>query len=209
MCCTLIIVNLCRSELTISTRSIAQALDRTDLPLRARKDCLRSMYRTCGRHGLLPTTLKILISYDQTSDPLYRGGFADVWKGEYRGRDVAVKILRTHSNADLQKIIGVSCWLCSLLRVWALKVLAQRFCKEVVTWKSLQHPNILPLIGVTMSKTKFAMVSDWMVNGNINDFVRARPDANRLQLVGFGSKSRCLRFKFIDYRITSPAGRRH
>ena len=96
----------------------------------------------------------------------------------------------------------------SLLRARALKVLAQRFCKEVVTWKALQHPNILPLIGVTMSKTKFAMVSDWMVNGNINDFVRARPDANRLELVGFVSKSRGLRFKFIDYRITSPAGRR-
>ena len=35
-----------------------------------------------------------------------------------------------------------------------------------------------------MSETRFAMVSDWMVNGNINDFVRARPDANRLELVG-------------------------
>jgi len=60
----------------------------------------------------------------------------------------------------------------------------QRFCKEVVTWKTLQHPNVLPLIGVTTSETQFVMVSDWMVNGNINDFVRARPDANRLELVG-------------------------
>ena len=54
-----------------------------------------------------------------------------------------------------------------------------------MTWKSLQHPNILPLIGVTMSETKFAMISDWMVNGNINDFVKMHPDANRLELVGF------------------------
>ena len=36
-----------------------------------------------------------------------------------------------------------------------------------------------------MSDTQFAMVSDWMVNGNINDFVKAHPDANRLELVGF------------------------
>jgi len=35
-----------------------------------------------------------------------------------------------------------------------------------------------------MSKAQFAMVSDWMANGNINDFVKARPDANRLELVG-------------------------
>jgi len=39
-----------------------------------------------------------------------------------------------------------------------------------------------------MSETKFAMVSDWMVNGNINDFVKAHPDANRFELVGFSFK---------------------
>ena len=39
-----------------------------------------------------------------------------------------------------------------------------------------------------MSETEFAMVSDWMVNGNINDFVKAHPDANRLGLVGFPFK---------------------
>ena len=57
-----------------------------------------------------------------------------------------------------------------------------------MTWKTLRHPNVLPLIGVTMSETHFAMVSDWMVNGNINDFVKARPDANRLELVGLSLK---------------------
>jgi hypothetical protein len=34
-----------------------------------------------------------------------------------------------------------------------------------------------------MSETQFAMVSDWMADGNINDFVKAHPDANRLELV--------------------------
>ena len=29
------------------------------------------------------------------------------------------------------------------------------------------------------------MISDWMVNGNIGDFVEAHLDANRLELVGF------------------------
>jgi len=48
-----------------------------------------------------------------------------------------------------------------------------------------------------MSETRFAMVSDWMANGNINSFVKAHPDANLLELVGFRSKPRCLRFKVI------------
>ena len=50
-------------------------------------------------------------------------------------------------------------------------------------WKALRHPNVLPLIGVMMSETQFAMVSDWMENGNINDYVKAYPGANRLELV--------------------------
>ena len=58
----------------------------------------------------------------------------------------------------------------------------QRFCKEVVMWKTLQHPNVLPLLGV-MVGTQLAMVSEWMMNGNINEFVRAHPDVNRLELV--------------------------
>ena len=36
-----------------------------------------------------------------------------------------------------------------------------------------------------MSETQFAVVTDWMANGNINDFVKVHPDANRLELVGF------------------------
>ena len=39
---------------------------------------------------------------------LYRGGFADVWKGEHCGRDVAVKVLRIYSDSDLQRVAGVS-----------------------------------------------------------------------------------------------------
>jgi len=72
------------------------------------KKCLRLIYRTCGQHALLPGTLKVPICYDRTGDALYRGGYADVWKGECCGRDVAVKVIRTYSTSDLQKIIGVS-----------------------------------------------------------------------------------------------------
>jgi len=58
------------------------------------------------------------------------------------------------------------------------------FCKEVVTWNALRHPNVLPLLGVAMGDSQFAMVSEWMGNGNINEFVKAHRDANRFELVG-------------------------
>ena len=34
-----------------------------------------------------------------------------------------------------------------------------------------------------MNEDKFVMVSGWMENGNINEFVKARPHENRFELV--------------------------
>ena len=84
----------------------------------------------------------------------------------------------------------------------------QKFCKEAVTWRTLHHPNVLPLIGVTMTETKFVMVSDWMVNGNLNEFVEANPDADRLKLVS-SLPLHSLCFVFIGDRMVYLAGRHH
>ena len=51
-------------------------------------------------------------------------------------------------------------------------------------WKTLDHPNVLPLLGVTMGNNQFAMVSEWMVNGNISEYVKAHRNVNRFELVG-------------------------
>ena len=48
----------------------------------------------------------------------------------------------------------------------------------------LQHPNILPLIGVTLNEHRFALISEWMEHGNINEFVERDEDVNRIELVG-------------------------
>ena len=50
---------------------------------------------------------------------------------------------------------------------------------------ALRHPNILPLLGVMMSENHFAMASEWMENGNINEFIEIHPDANRFKLVKY------------------------
>ena len=62
----------------------------------------------CGRQALLPKSLKIPICYKPSDVPLYRGGFADVWKGEHKGRHVAVKVLKVYSTDEIGKVTSVS-----------------------------------------------------------------------------------------------------
>ena len=83
-------------------------LNQPDLSPGTRVICLRQLYKTCGHHALIPKSLEVPICYDRSSFPKYHGGYADVWKGELGGRAVAVKVLRTYSTSDLQKIVGVS-----------------------------------------------------------------------------------------------------
>ena len=58
-------------------------------------------------------------------------------------------------------------------------------------WRFLEHPNVLPLTGVMVSENLFAMVSDWMANGDINEFIEAHPDVNWLGLVGSSLEILC------------------
>ena len=75
-----------------------------------------------------------------------------------------------------------------------------------MTWRALRHPNVLPLLGVTMTGTQLAMISEWMANGDINQFVRTHPDVNRFELVRFCSGS--YRPIIADNYVASVVGRR-
>lgn len=64
-------------------------------------------------------------------------------------------------------------------------------------WKALHHPNVLPLLGVTMTEDRLVMVSEWMANGNINEFMKGDINADRLGLVCFSSKDPCLSLTMV------------
>ena len=59
-------------------------------------------------------------------------------------------------------------------------------------WKNLSHPNVIGLIGVpdTLGDGRFSMVSEWMANGNIMEYVRDNA-SNHLKLVGRNHISLC------------------
>ena len=70
-------------------------------------------------------------------------------------------------------------------------------------WKNLSHPNVLDLIGATdtLDEGRFSMVSEWMVNGNIAEYVR-RNAGNHLKLVSYNRATLCRRslgaFQIVD-----------
>lgn len=55
-----------------------------------------------------PESLAIPNLHDRIRNALYRGGHADVRKRKYHNQNVAVKVIRTHSDDELQKVIHAS-----------------------------------------------------------------------------------------------------
>jgi hypothetical protein len=46
----------------------------------------------------------IPLCYDRTDVPLYRGGYADLWRGKHNGLEVAAKVLRVYSTSGSKAI---------------------------------------------------------------------------------------------------------
>ena len=129
--------------------------------------------------------MMITESIEISDDILSNGGFADVRCGTYMGQLVVVKTMRVAAQDDFLKIRKVSIN-DTFPPVWnaASTIPLQRFCKEVVLWNTLSHPNVLKLFGVQgdMEKGQFVTVSEWMAHGNIMQYIENN-HTNRLELV--------------------------
>ncbi|KAJ1299532.1 hypothetical protein OPQ81_011090 [Rhizoctonia solani] len=58
----------------------------------------------------------------------------------------------------------------------------KRAARELCCWASHQHEHILPLYGFSVVGEDLAMVSPWMSNGHIKDYVSRNPSCDRLAL---------------------------
>ena len=76
-----------------------------------------------------------------------------------------------------------------------------------MTWRALSHPNLVLLLGVTLTQSQLVMISEWMPNGNIMEFTRADPGADRLELVRFPLKT--FTSLLVDNHTITAAERRH
>ncbi|CUA68338.1 Katanin p80 WD40 repeat-containing subunit B1 homolog [Arabidopsis thaliana] [Rhizoctonia solani] len=94
------------------------------------------------------------------------GGFGDIWMGQLQnGGKVAIKAWRTNAlgNCDYKTL--------------------KRSGRELYCWSRMDHPNIHRLQGVIMLRGQYlGMVSEWMDNGNLHEYIRKHPDADRFKL---------------------------
>ncbi|TDL17031.1 kinase-like protein [Rickenella mellea] len=101
------------------------------------------------------------------TNPVTGGGFADIWKGEWQHKIVALKVLRIFGNAgDRSKML-------------------QDFCKEAMVWRQLKHDHVVPFYGccTDVFSPHYAFVSPWMVNGDMVSHLKGHPETDRLAMI--------------------------
>ncbi|KAF9792050.1 kinase-like domain-containing protein [Thelephora terrestris] len=166
-----LLMNQARDEALILIELFDWALKSHENTLNLNKGyVLWTLRQLCASQETLPRSCILPIEF-KTSDPHHAaGGFADVWKGTYEGIDVAFKTLRRSTQVDDATRLKRK----------------RRFCKEVILWKSLNHPNILGLVGVcrwdNTPEARLTMVSPWMSNGNITEYTKNNA-CQRMQLL--------------------------
>ncbi|CAE7152603.1 unnamed protein product, partial [Rhizoctonia solani] len=121
-------------------------------------ECLR-------RAGCVDLSLK-MDSRQDTAMIASGGGFGDIWKGKlHNGGSVAIKAWRTNTldTCDYKTV--------------------KRAARELFLWSRMDHPHIHRLQGVILFRDQYlGMVSEWMDNGNLQEYLRKQPNADRFQL---------------------------
>ncbi|QRV89047.1 kinase domain protein [Ceratobasidium sp. AG-Ba] len=92
----------------------------------------------------------------------FGGGFGDIFQGKLTsGEPVAIKSQRLFLSD--QKTL-------------------KRVARELHTWSRLKHPNVLELLGLALFRGHMAMVSPWMSNGTLLEYIHQHPHINRCRI---------------------------
>ncbi|KAF9642298.1 kinase-like protein [Thelephora ganbajun] len=131
-----------------------------------RKRCIRALSGTCGLYRILPTSHTITFTLTKHDNP----GLSS---------RVSFSVSRyTDENHQLFAVKSLS----SSART-VVKRHKERHCKGVIVSKRMKHPNILSIEGVAPKIHRFCIVTQWMPNGNVKEYVEKRPGVNRLELL--------------------------
>ncbi|KAL0058574.1 hypothetical protein AAF712_014737 [Marasmius tenuissimus] len=151
-------------------------------------DALRRMSRGVDKELSLPSWTITRYEVDREKK-IGIGFFSDVYRGTWRHRTVAIKVLAETTPRNL-------------------------FLREIGIWKQLQHPNVLELNGASSASgdPPWFFVSPYMQNGSLSEFLRRIMSlAGRLAslpsaaaMPESGSRSRTS--SYPGWTVTPPSG---
>ncbi|KAG6905886.1 hypothetical protein DXG01_017093 [Tephrocybe rancida] len=110
--------------------------------------------------GLYPVCYELNDVIQESADPVAGGGFADVYKGRFRGQIVCLKTIRLYRDSQLEHVL-------------------KQFSKEAILWGQLCHTNVLPVYGLYHFKNRICIVAPWMDNGDIVAYLELNPIVDR------------------------------
>jgi len=162
------------TERHIDPQAYVDGLDHTITTLPSESDIyyrsLRALRKTCGIYETLPASYRVprgltLVTIGQMKRPFASGGFSDVWKARNdEGQIFAIKHLRTYETDDLTDA-------------------KKKYCKDVTICRRVRHENVLNIEGIVPELFEFCMVSKWMDNGNMLEYVRTKEQVDRVGLL--------------------------
>ncbi|QRW22047.1 Vegetative incompatibility protein HET-E-1 [Rhizoctonia solani] len=117
------------------------------------------------KHGCIDLTSQMESGRD-SSVMIGGGGFGDIWTSRLRsGGKVAIKVWRGSSIEQCEDK--------------ALK----RATREVYHWSRMKHQHVHQLLGVIIFRDQhLGMVSEWMENGNLHEYMRKEPTLDRYEM---------------------------
>ncbi|KAG7100172.1 hypothetical protein E1B28_001951 [Marasmius oreades] len=140
-----------------------------------RKECTKCLRTLVKEHHVLPASLFVNdIKEAKLSSSL--GGYSDIYRGISGGRSICLKVLRVNVQ-DGQR--------CEDDPKGRDDRVFRAFYHEALLWTQLNHPNLLPFLGVNTTKFsgRFCLVSPWMVNGEIRRFLQQNPKHDKLTVI--------------------------
>ena len=82
-------------------------LEDGDIPFESQPEAINTLGTMCSQLGTIPDCMHIQNCQVISEREEFSGGFANVYRGVYRDRTVAVKNLRVYVTSDLEECFGV------------------------------------------------------------------------------------------------------
>ncbi|KAL0566525.1 Rho guanine nucleotide exchange factor [Marasmius crinis-equi] len=136
---------------------------------RLRSHILKTIVRLCDGSSMFPKCLSIQNVAKEGQYAYDSGGFGEIWKGKIGKliQTVCLKVVKVYRKSDVEIVV-------------------RDFLREAIIWRQLEHPNVLPFLGLYfIDGIRICLISPWMENGNLVQYLRAktRAEVNHLLLV--------------------------